>query len=92
MNLFVFAMLGGSMGWGSSRMMCVTHGTLILIMNVLAGVAGALLGGLFVMPLLARSVKSDFALAISIVLLGAVALVTVVTFLRRAQPFGERLG
>jgi uncharacterized membrane protein YeaQ/YmgE (transglycosylase-associated protein family) len=92
MDLFVFAMLGGSIGWGSSRMMCVTHGTLILIMNVLAGVAGALLGGCFVVPLLARWVRSDFALAMTVVLFGAVTLVTVVTFLRRAQPFGERLG
>lgn len=84
MDLFVFAMLGGFIGWGASRMMWAVHGSLILMMNVLAGVSGALLSGCFIVPLLARSVQSDITVAMSLVLFGAVALVTVVTFLRQA--------
>lgn len=84
MDLFVFAMLGGSVGWGATRMMRVSQGTLTLVVNVLAGISGALLAGCFVVPLLAGPVQSDFTVAISPVLLGAAALLTVVTFLRRA--------
>jgi uncharacterized membrane protein YeaQ/YmgE (transglycosylase-associated protein family) len=87
MDLFVFAMLGGSIGWGSTRMMWVTHGTLVLVANVMAGVSGALLVGGFVVPLLASSVRSDFAVAMSLVLMGAVVLVTMVTFLRQAAAW-----
>ena len=85
MDLFVFAMLGGSVGWGSSRIMWVTtHETLTLVVNVLAGVSGALLAGCFVVPLLASSVQSDFTVAVSPVLLGGAAMVAMFTFLRRA--------
>jgi uncharacterized membrane protein YeaQ/YmgE (transglycosylase-associated protein family) len=82
MDLFVFAMLGGSVGWAAARMMWVTQGALTVILNVLAGICGALLAGCLVVPLLASPVQSDFTVAISPVLLGAAALVTMVTFLR----------
>jgi uncharacterized membrane protein YeaQ/YmgE (transglycosylase-associated protein family) len=84
MDLVVFAMLGGSVGWGATRMMWVTRGTSTLAVNVLAGIFGALLAAGFVVPLLARSVQRDFTVAISPVLLGAAVLVTVATFLLRA--------
>jgi uncharacterized membrane protein YeaQ/YmgE (transglycosylase-associated protein family) len=84
MDLFVFAMLGGSIGWGTSRMMCGAHGTLILLANVMAGVSGALLAASLVVPLFARSVQTDFTVAMPLVLLGAAALVILVTLLRQA--------
>jgi uncharacterized membrane protein YeaQ/YmgE (transglycosylase-associated protein family) len=84
MDLFVFAMLGASVGWEATRMMWVTQGTLTLVVNILAGIFGALLAGCFVVPLLASSVQSDFTVAISPVLLVAAVLVIMVTFLRRA--------
>jgi uncharacterized membrane protein YeaQ/YmgE (transglycosylase-associated protein family) len=83
MDLVVFAMLGGSVGWGATRMMWVIQGTLTLVVNVLAGIFGALLAGYFVVPFLASSIQSDFTVAVPPVVLGAAALVTVVTFLRR---------
>jgi hypothetical protein len=64
-------------------MMWVTERALSLVVNVLAGAGGALLAGCFVVPLLERSARSDFTVAISPVLLGAAALVTTATFLRR---------
>ena len=84
MDLFVFAMLGACVGWGATRMMWVTQGTLILVVNVLAGIFGALLAGCFVVPLLASSGQSDFTVAVSPVLLGGAAMVAMFTFLRRA--------
>lgn len=84
MNLLIFSMLGGSIGWGSSRMMWVERGKSILIVNILAGVSGALLAGYLVAPFLTGSVRRDFAAEMSLVLLGAVALVAVVTSLRQA--------
>jgi hypothetical protein len=87
MDLFVFAMLGGSIGWASTRMMWVAHRTLVLVANILAGASGALLVGCFAVPVLASSAQRDSAVAMSLVLLGAVALVTLVTFLRQAAAW-----
>ncbi|MGB6449745.1 MAG: hypothetical protein WBE92_03240 [Steroidobacteraceae bacterium] len=84
MNLIVFAMLGGSIGWGLSRMMLAAHGTLALVMNVLTGISGALLAGWFLVPLLTQSAQRDFTVTASLVLLGAVALLAIVTVLRQA--------
>ena len=87
MDLFVFAMLGGSIGWASTRMMWVAHRALVLVANMLAGASGALLVGCFAVPLLAGSAQRDSAVAMSLVLMGAVALVSLVTFLRQAAAW-----
>lgn len=84
MNLIIFAMLGGSIGWGLSRMMWAAHATLALVMNVVTGIFGALLAGWFLVPLLGQSAQSDFTVTASLVLLGAVALLAIVTVLRQA--------
>ena len=65
-------------------MMWVERGKSILIVNILAGVSGALLAAYLVAPFLTGSVRRDFAPEMSLVLLGAVALVAVVTSLRQA--------
>ncbi len=83
MDLFVFAMLGVLIGWGASRMMWVVHVSSILMVNVLAGASGALLAGRFILPLLGMAIRSDITVAFSLVLFGAVALVTAVTIVRQ---------
>lgn len=67
----------------SRRVMCAAHGTLTLIITVLAGISGALLAGCFLVPALTSPARGDFTVAMSLVLAGAVALVVMVTFLRR---------
>ena len=90
MNLVVVSMMGVCIGLVTSRMMWGEHGRSIPIVNVLAGVCGALLAGLLVAPFLARFVRRDFAAEMSLVLLGAVALVSAVTLVRRAVFNWER--
>jgi uncharacterized membrane protein YeaQ/YmgE (transglycosylase-associated protein family) len=85
MSLLIFAMLGGLIGWVTSRMtQCRRANLSVVIGNILTGIIGALAAGWFLVPLLAGSPKSDFALTASLVALSSVALLIVVTLLREA--------
>jgi uncharacterized membrane protein YeaQ/YmgE (transglycosylase-associated protein family) len=92
MNLLIFAMLGGIIGWVLSRMtQCRCVNLPVVIGNILTGVIGALAAGRFLVPLLAGSPKSDFALTASLVALSSVALLIVLTLLREAAaPWDAR--
>lgn len=84
MNVILFAMLGGSIGWGVSRMICTADGRLALITNILVGICGALLAEWLLVPLLGESARRPFAVSASLVSLGAVVPLTGVAILRQA--------
>ncbi len=83
MDLLIFAMLGGSMGWGLSRMMCFADGRLALTTNILTGICGAVIAGWFLIPLLGGAARNDFTVTGPVASLGAVAVSSMVGSLRR---------
>jgi len=83
MDLLIFAMLGGSMGWGLSRMTCIADGRLALTTNILTGICGAVIAGWFLIPLLGGAARNDFTVTGPVVSLGALALSSVVGSVRR---------
>jgi uncharacterized membrane protein YeaQ/YmgE (transglycosylase-associated protein family) len=98
MNLVIFAMLGGSIGWGLSRTTCTPAGKLARTTNILTGISGAVIAGWFLIPLLGAEARNDFTVTVPVVSLGAVVVLAIVAILR---PFpaavarvrtGETLG
>lgn len=83
MDLIIFALLGGSIGWGLSRISCTPDGMLALTTNILTGISGAVIAGWFLIPLLGGGARNDFTIAASVVSLGAVVELTAVLLLRR---------
>jgi uncharacterized membrane protein YeaQ/YmgE (transglycosylase-associated protein family) len=83
MHLLIFAMLGGSMGWGLSRMMCIADGRLALTTNILTGISGAVIAGWFLIPLMGGAARNDFTVMGPVVSLGAVTMATAAVFLRQ---------
>src|SRR6185437_12571474 len=71
-DLIVFALLGGSIGWGLSRTMCVADGKLALTTNILTGISGAVIAGWFLIPLLGGGAQNDFTVTGPVVSLVAV--------------------
>ena len=96
MDLVIFAMLGGSIGWGLSRMACTRDGRVAPTINILAGVCGAVAAGWFLIPFLGAGARNDFTVTASVVSLGAVVVLTVAAFLRQfrrvtaRRSFGHR--
>ena len=96
MDLIIFSMLGGSIGWGLSRTTCAPDGRLAITTNVLTGISGAVIAGWFLIPLLGAGARNDFTVTAPVVSLGAVVVLAVVAFLRQfrrvtaRQAFGHR--
>ena len=91
MDLIIFALLGGSIGCGLSRMMCTVDGRLALTTNILGGIAGAVIAGWLLIPLLGAGERNDFTVAGPIVSLGAVAVLTIVVPLRQLRRGATRM-
>lgn len=85
MDLLVFAMLGGLIGWELSRMTGACTEAWTVTTNVVIGSAGALLAGWFLVPRFAESDGNDFTETALLVLLGAVGSLTVAAFVRQAS-------
>jgi uncharacterized membrane protein YeaQ/YmgE (transglycosylase-associated protein family) len=87
MNIIVWLIVGGVIGWLASVLM-KTDGQQGLLMNVVVGVVGAFIGGYLIGPLFGGSGTinaQDFSVASLVVsLLGAVILLAGVKLLRRA--------
>ena len=86
MNIIIWLVVGGLIGWLASRLMH-TGAQQGIFMDVAVGVVGALLGGWFLTPPLGVSTinQNNFSLASLVVsLLGAMALLALVRFMRRA--------
>lgn len=85
MNLIIWLIVGGILGWVASLIMR-TDAQQGIFLNVIVGIVGAALGGLVISPLVGvptinQETFSIGALAVS--LLGAVILLAVVNLVRR---------
>ena len=85
MNIIIWLMVGGVIGWVASLIMR-TDARQGLLLNVVVGIVGAVLGGWFLSPLFGVSTinQGNFSLAgLLVSLLGAVVLLAIVNLIRR---------
>ncbi|MBK1686404.1 GlsB/YeaQ/YmgE family stress response membrane protein [Rubrivivax gelatinosus] len=88
MNLIIWLVVGGLIGWVASKIMH-TDAQQGVILNVVVGIIGAALGGWLVSPLIGvgtinQGVFSFGALIVSLV--GAIILLAIVNLFRRGTP------
>jgi uncharacterized membrane protein YeaQ/YmgE (transglycosylase-associated protein family) len=86
MDIIIWVVVGGVIGWAASAVMRRQEG---LLLNVVVGIVGAALGGWFLSPLVGVSTinQSNFSAASLVVsFLGAIALLAIVNFVRRGAP------
>jgi uncharacterized membrane protein YeaQ/YmgE (transglycosylase-associated protein family) len=87
MNILVWLVVGGVIGWLASMLMR-TDGQQGILLNVVVGVVGALLGGWLISPLVGEGTinSGDFSIAgLGVSLLGAVILLAIVNLFRRGR-------
>jgi uncharacterized membrane protein YeaQ/YmgE (transglycosylase-associated protein family) len=87
MNLIIWLVVGGLIGWIASMLMR-TDSQQGILLNVVVGIVGAFLGGWLLAPMLGTGTinSSDFSLSGLIVsLLGAVVLLGIVNLVRRGR-------
>jgi uncharacterized membrane protein YeaQ/YmgE (transglycosylase-associated protein family) len=85
MNLIIWLVVGGLVGWVASLIM-KTDAQQGLVLNVVVGVVGALLGGWLLSPMVGAGTvnQGDFSLmGLLVSLAGAVILLAVVNLVRR---------
>ena len=85
MNIIIWLIVGGLIGWAASKLMR-TDAQQGIVLNVVVGIVGALLGGWFLSPLVGVSTinQNNFSLPSLLVSLGgAVALLAIVNVIRR---------
>ncbi len=85
MNLIIWLIIGGIIGWIASLIMKTNEG---IILNVVVGIVGALLAGWFISPMLGIGTinQSDFSLPSLVVsLVGAIVLLAIVNLIRRGR-------
>jgi len=85
MNIIVWLVIGGVIGWIASLIMR-TDAQQGIILNVVVGIVGSMLGGWFLSPLFGVSTinQSNFSLpGLLVSLLGAVVLLAIVNLFRR---------
>ena len=88
MNLIIWLIVGGLVGWAASLLMR-TDAQQGIVLNVIVGIVGTTLAGFFVSPLLGlptinQGVFSLGSLLVSLV--GAVILLAIVNLVRRGTP------
>ena len=89
-NLIVWLVVGGVIGWLASIVM-KTDAQQGIVLNIVVGIVGAAIGGWFLAPLLGTGTINQGNLSISsllVSLLGAVILLAIVNLVRRgtARP------
>ena len=87
MNLIVWLIIGGVVGWLASLLMR-TDGQQGIVLNVVVGLVGAFLAGWFISPLVGVGTinQNNFSLASVLVsLIGAVILLAIVNLFRRGS-------
>jgi len=85
MNLIIWLVVGGLIGWVASKIMG-TDGQQGILMNVVVGIVGALVAGYLISPMLGGATinQGDFSLpGLLISLLGAIVLLGIVNLVRR---------
>ena len=91
MNILIWLVVGGLIGWVGSLIMR-TDGQQGVILNVVVGIVGALLGGWFISPMIGSPSinQGDVSLSgLAVSLLGAVILLAVVNLIRRGSVRGS---
>ena len=84
MNILIWLVVGGVIGWLASKLMN-TDGQQGILLNIVVGIAGALIGGWLLSPALGISTinQNNFSIpGLLVSLAGAVALLAIVKFLR----------
>ena len=87
MNILIWLVIGGVIGWLASLMMH-TDGQQGILLNVVVGIVGAVLGGWLISPLVGAGTinSNDFSIAgLGVSLLGAVILLAIVNLFRRGR-------
>lgn len=87
MNVIIWLIVGGLIGWLASRVMN-TDAQQGIGLNVIVGVVGALLAGWLITPLIGGATinQGDFSLGgLVISLLGAIVLLAIVNLFRRGR-------
>jgi len=85
MNLIIWIVLGGVVGWLASLVM-KTDAEQGVLLNVIVGIVGALLGGWLISPFVGAGTinQNDFSLpGLGVSFLGAVILLAIVKLFRR---------
>ena len=85
MNIFIWLLVGGILGWLASLVM-KTDGQQGIILNVVVGIVGALIAGFVIAPMFGTGTinASDFSAAgLMVSFVGAVVLLAVVNLARR---------
>jgi uncharacterized membrane protein YeaQ/YmgE (transglycosylase-associated protein family) len=88
MNLIIWLVVGGVIGWVASLIM-KTDAQQGLFLNVVVGIVGALLGGWLIGPLIGGGTvnQGDFSLSgLFVSLVGAIILLFIVNMIRRRAP------
>ena len=87
MNIIIWLVLGGIIGWIASLIM-KTDGQQGIFLNVIVGIVGAMLGGWLISPMLGIATinQDNFSLpAMGVSLVGAMILLAIVNLLRRGS-------
>lgn len=85
MNFIAWIVVGGIIGWLASIVM-KTNAQQGLLLNIIVGIVGAFLGGLFLAPLFGTGTinSDDFSMAgLFVSFLGAIILLAIVNLFRR---------
>lgn len=88
MNLIIWLVVGGVIGWIASIIM-KTDGQQGIILNVIVGIVGAFIGGWLLSPMVGAGTvnQGDFSLpGLFVSLVGAVILLFIVNLIRRRAP------
>ena len=88
MNLIIWLVVGGVIGWIASLIM-KTDAQQGLFLNVVVGIVGALIGGWLLSPMVGAGTlnQGDFSLpGLFVSLVGAVVLLFIVNLIRRRAP------
>ena len=88
MNLIIWLVVGGLIGWVASLIM-KTDAQQGVLLNVVVGIVGAVLGGWLLSPLLGAATlnQGDFsAMGLAVSLGGAIILLFIVNLIRRRAP------
>jgi uncharacterized membrane protein YeaQ/YmgE (transglycosylase-associated protein family) len=87
MNIIIWLVVGGLVGWIASKIMN-TDAQQGIALNIIVGIVGAMLGGFVVAPLLGHGTinQGDFSvLGLAVSLVGAVILLGIVNLVTRGR-------
>jgi uncharacterized membrane protein YeaQ/YmgE (transglycosylase-associated protein family) len=85
MNIIIWLVIGGLVGWVASMLMR-TDGQQGILLNVVVGIVGAFIGGWLLAPMVGTGTinSGDFSVSgLAVSLVGAVLLLAVVNLVRR---------